>query len=82
MLLNSRQICTSVSVLGFFCVAIIGWFSGLSQFTCCKRALLAAVMVYVGTSIALKAVNAILTDALINSQIKQQKEQVNDSRNG
>ncbi|MEN6385875.1 MAG: hypothetical protein ABFD79_11860 [Phycisphaerales bacterium] len=82
MLLNARSIAASSSVLGFFCIAIIGYFSGLSQFTCCKRALLAAVIVYVCTTIALKMVNVILTEALINRQMQQQKEQVNDNRNG
>jgi hypothetical protein len=81
MLFSTRPIAASFSVLGFFCIAIVGYFSGLSQFTCCKRALIAAVVVYIGMTIALKAVNAILTDALINRQMKQQKEQVNDSRN-
>jgi hypothetical protein len=81
MLLNARPIAASSSVLGFFCIAIIGYFSGLSQFTCCKRALIAAVILYFSMTIALKAVNVILTDALINRQMKQQKEQVNDNRN-
>jgi len=81
MLFNERPITISFSVLGFFCIAIIGWFSGLSQLTCCKRAIVAAVVVYIGTSIALKVINVILTNALIDSQMKQQKEPANDSRN-
>ncbi|MCE5340915.1 MAG: hypothetical protein LLF92_07285 [Planctomycetaceae bacterium] len=77
MLLNDRPIAIGFSVLGFFGIAIVGWFSGLSQLTCCKRAIVAAFFVYVAVSIAMKVVNIILTEALIDSQMKQQpKEQV------
>ncbi len=72
MLLNDRPIAISFSVLGFFAIAIVGWFSGLSQLTCCKRAVVAAFFVYVAVLIAMKVVNIILTEALIDRQMKQQ----------
>lgn len=75
MLTSSASI--SFSVLAFFVTAIIGWFSGLSQPTCCKRALIAAVIIYVVFTIFSKLINYILTEAYIESELKkQQKEQV------
>jgi len=71
MLLNDRPIAIGFSVLGFFGIAFVGWLSGLSQLTCCKRALIAAFFVYVAVIIAMKIVNIILTEALIDSQMKQ-----------
>jgi uncharacterized membrane protein YidH (DUF202 family) len=77
MFLNDRLIAVGFSVLGFFGIAIVGWFSGLSQLTCCKRAMIAAFLVYIVVLIAMKVVNIILTEALIDRQMKQQpKEQV------
>ena len=81
MLLNARSISVSIAVLSFFGIAAIGWFTGLSQLTCCKRALAAAVIAYISTSIALKIINAILINAMVNSRMNQQKEAANDNGN-
>lgn len=81
MLLNTKSISVSIAVLSFFGIAVVGWFTGLSQLTCCKRALAAAVIAYIGTSIALKVVNAILINVMVDSQINQPKDAANDSGN-
>jgi len=81
MLLNIRAMATSISVLSFFCFAFLGWFSGLSQLTCCKRAIVGAIIVYISASIALKIVNAILSSAVIDSQIKKQRGTANGNSN-
>jgi len=75
MLLNDRPIAVAFAVLGFFGIAFVGWLSGLSQLTCCKRALGAAFCIYVAAVIAMKIVNVVLTEALIDSQIKQQRKE-------
>lgn len=76
MPLHTRSIAVSVTVICFFGVAIIGWLSGRSPFTCGKRAVIAAVVVYIVASLAVKAINAILINAMIADQMRrsQQKE--------
>ena len=75
MLLNVRSISLSAAVVCFFAVSLIGVISSISPFTCCKRALIAAIVIYVITTLAVKAVNAILLYAIINNQVNQQKEE-------
>ena len=77
MPLHIRSIAVSIAVICFFAIAIIGLISGLSPFTCCKRALLGAAAVYIAGVWAVKAINAILINAIITNQMNQQKEQDN-----
>lgn len=79
MLLHVRSISLSAAVMFFFAVSLIGWGSGLAPFTCCKRALAAAFVAYVMVALAVKAVNAILINAMINSQANQQKGKTSDN---
>ena len=79
MPLNVRSIALSTAVMCFFAVSLVGGLSGLSPFTCCKRALTVAFVVYIMTILAVKAVNAILINAMINSQMNQQREITGDS---
>ena len=77
MPLHVKSIAVSIAVICFFAVAVIGWFSGLSPFICCKRALVGAAAAYIAGTWAVKAINAILINAMISSRMKQQKEQDN-----
>ena len=77
MPLNVRSIAVSIGVICFFVIAGIGWISGLSPFTCCKRALVGAVVAYIAGAWAVKAINAILMNAMITSRMEQQKEEDN-----
>ena len=79
MPLHVRSISVSAAVICFFGIAVIGWISGLSPFTCCKRAMTAAIVVYIAAVLAVKAVNSILINAMIKSQMIQQKEKTSDS---
>lgn len=83
MLLPVRSIAVSTAVFCFFAVGIIGSFGGLSPFTCCKRALLGAIVAYLTVGAAVKAVNAILIQAMIASQVDQmrKKEPAGDRKN-
>ena len=74
MPLNVRSIAVSFAVICFFGLSIIGWVSGLAPFTCCKKALVGALIAYVAASLAVKAINAILINAIITKHIKKQKE--------
>ena len=74
MLLHVRSIAISIAVIFFFGISLIGWISGLSPFTCCKRALVGAVAAYIAAACAVKAINAILMNAMITKQMNKQKE--------
>ncbi len=74
MLLNVRSIAISVAVTAFFGLSLISWFSGLAPFTCCKRALVGAAGAYMAASLTIRAINAILTNAIITSQVSQREQ--------
>ncbi len=74
MLLGVRSIATSIAVMSFFGLAVIGWISDLSPFTCCKRALAGAALAYIAAALAVKAINAILIHAMITNQMNKQKK--------
>ncbi len=77
MPLHVRSIAVSIAVICFFAIAGIGWISDLSPFTCCKRALVGAAAAYIAGAWAVKAINAILMNAMITNQMKQSKEEDN-----
>ena len=80
MPLHVRSIAVSIAVICFFGAAIIGWVNELSPFTCCKRALAVAAAAYVAAALAVKAINAILINAMIASQTKQQEKENHGDR--
>ncbi len=71
MLLQIRSIAVSCAVLCFFAIGIVGSLGGLSPYTCCKRALVGAVLSYLVAGAAVRAVNAILTQAMIADRIRK-----------
>jgi hypothetical protein len=80
MPLDSRSIAISTAVLCFFCLSFIGWISNLAPFTCCKRAVAGALIAYIATKLTVKAINIILTNAMIMSHMKQQRQKASDSK--
>ncbi len=80
MPLHVRSIAVNIAVICFFATGTIGWVSGLSPFTCSKRALAGALVAYVIAVCAVKAINAILFDAMVKSQMKQLKEKTGDNQ--
>jgi len=79
MVLQPRPIAFSLAVIGFFALSIVGTIVGLAPDTCCKRALVGAVVAYVATSAAVRAINSILTQAMIASQVN--KDTAGDNEN-
>lgn len=73
MLLHDRSIAINIAVLSFFTLSFIGWMSGLSVFICCKRALIGAIIAYIAGGLAVKAINAILVNAMIENQMNQEE---------
>ncbi len=80
MPLHVKSIAVSIAVICFFGLSLIGWISGLSPFTCCKRALAGAVLAYIAGTWAVRAINAILISAMITNQMNQQKEKDSGGR--
>ena len=74
MPLNVRSIAVSIAVICFFVLSLIGWFCGISTFVCCKRALIGAVLAYIAGGWAVKAINAVLVNAMIANQVNQQED--------
>ncbi len=77
MPLNTKTIAVTAAVIFFFLSAFIGLAAGLSTFTCCKRAVIAAIIGYATTTIAVKLLNSVLITTLVDEQLDQQEESVN-----
>lgn len=73
MPLNIRSIAVSFAVMCFFAVAFAAWISGLTPFTCSKRALTGALLGYIAAALAAKTINAILISAMVENKMRQQK---------
>lgn len=85
MLIHARPVAVTLSVICFFGLSFAGWFHNLSPYVCCKRAIAGAALVYIAGSIAVKAINAILIDAMIMNRVNQDKSklaEVNKTRQG
>ena len=74
MPLNARPIALNFAVICFFGISFVTWLSGLTTFTCCKRAVAGAFFAYVTVVLAVKLINAILISAMVDSQVRRQKE--------
>ena len=80
MPLHIKSVAVSIAVTCFFGVSLIGWISGLSPFTCCKRALVGAVLAYIAGVWAVRGVNAIVISAMVTNQMNEQEEKDSDDR--
>ncbi len=74
MLIRIRPIAISAAVISFFGLSFVGLFNGLPPFTCCKRAFIGAVLVYLASALVVRIINAVLTSAIIESQVNARKE--------
>jgi len=77
-MLHVRSVAVSAAVVGFFAFSVIGSFSGLSPSACGTRALLGAVAVYIAATAAVRTINAILIQAMIDNEMN--KERTGDAR--
>lgn len=73
MPLPKRVIALSSAVVGFFVLSLASMLAGLCPSTCCKRAAFGSIVIYVAASIAVGIVNAVLTHAMISSQLSKDK---------
>jgi hypothetical protein len=74
MPIHVRSAAVSLAVAAFFAVGFICAVSGLSPFTCCKRAMVASIVAYAAAAASVKVVNRIVIDAMADKQVKGQKE--------
>lgn len=79
MLLPVRSIAFTAAIVGFFALSVVGALGGLAPYTCSKRALLGAVIIYYAVATAARVIDAILTRAMIASQID--KDEAGDDEN-
>ncbi len=79
MVLQPRPIAFMLAIVGFFALSIVSTIVGLAPDTCCERALGGAIVIYIATSVAVRAINTILTQAMIDSQVN--KDATGDSEN-
>ena len=80
-MLDARPIAVSTGVVCFFALSIAGSIAGLSPYVCCERALLGSVVAYLAARTGIRAINAILMQAMITSQINKDEEDALDSEN-
>lgn len=81
MPLNIKPIAVSFAVICFFGISIATCFSGLTPFTCCKRATTGAIIAYIAATLAVAAINAILISAMVENQMKQEQEHSSGDQN-
>lgn len=79
MLLPGRPIAISIAVVFFFGLSWIGWAKGFPLFTCGKRALIGAIVIYVIVSLSIRAINSILISAIITKHINRKEGKDSDS---
>ena len=75
MPLNVRSISFGIAVMTFFGISVIGAICNLSPFTCCKRAVIGMILVYIVSSFVVKTINIVLVDAIITKQVNQKLQQ-------
>ena len=74
MPLNARLFAIRVALISFFILGLVGSAVGLSPFTACTRAFAGALLAYIAANLTVKAINAILMDAMITKQLDREKE--------
>ncbi|MFC1763400.1 hypothetical protein ACFL6U_15145 [Planctomycetota bacterium] len=80
MPLAAKPIAVKCAVLAFFGLSLAGMAYGLSPGTCCARACAGAVIAYIGAKLGVKAINIILTRAMIVSLMTTPKELPRDEQ--
>ncbi len=81
MPIDVRSTAVTLGALGFFVLGLVGWLNGLCPIVCCKRALIGAAAAYAVATVAARAVNAILIDAMAARQAEEEMRSDNDDGN-
>ena len=70
--MRTRRLAITVSVLGFFCLAFVGWFSGLAPHVCAIRGAVGMVALYVMVRLANRFVSNIIADAIVRNATERE----------
>jgi hypothetical protein len=79
MPINIKPVSIRIAVLTFFIASIVCVVNGLQPFTCCKRALIAAVISLFASCVILRIINAVLINAITHRLMSEEKEKQNGS---
>ena len=80
MIINSKTCSIQMAVAAFFGMACMGGLSGLSPWTCSKRALISAFIMYGICRCAINVINKIILNALVKSQMNKQEDSASDNQ--
>ena len=72
-MLHERSIAMSTAVTCFFALGVISSIGGLSPCASCKRALLGAAVAYLAAAAVVRAICAILIQAMVDSEINKER---------
>ncbi|MHC4294574.1 MAG: hypothetical protein ACYSTL_03220 [Planctomycetota bacterium] len=77
-----KRLAIIISVMGFFAMAFVGWFCGLSTYGCAIKALMGAVILYVVVHLAGRWIVEIMVGAVIDNMQRQQQIRSEASERG
>ena len=80
MPLQHRHIAIKTSVIFFFMFCLLGLASRLSPYTCCKRALAAAIITYLLAAIVVKIINTVIIEAMISKHLDKHINERNSNK--
>ena len=70
-----RAIAITCAVITFFLMACLGCLCGLTPATACTRAILGAVVAYLTSSLAARAIVTIIINAITESAVRYSREE-------
>lgn len=78
-----RRVATSVAVMGFFTLAIVGSVSGVEPYTCALRALAGAAILFVLVRVTGRMAAGFLVDAMLDrvARLNQVKDRTREHGN-
>jgi hypothetical protein len=80
MFFESKSLARKLAVLTFLGVSLVCQFKQVDAFVCLKRAILGSFAAYVICTLIVKTVNALVFNAIINKQLREQTGRGNDDK--
>ena len=74
MPINVRSLAVKIATVWFFVTAIIGWVNQLSPVTCCRKAFVGSMAVFMVSVVAGRIINIIMFEAIVSQQEKKLTE--------
>lgn len=80
MPLKHRHIGIKTAVIFFFIFCVLGLSCGHCPYTCCKRALAAAVITYILAVVVVKIINTVILEAMISKHVEKNINEGNSNK--